>query len=129
MRNGRIMDENSRLVEITGHGASEDDFLVCAALGRVAIRPRCNDWRVRSTDAGRRRGIQPLATGKSAEADSRRGLHEQEARLLKVNLKRTIRTPEDPLSDVWRKKNCWRDTDIRGGHAAAVQPNLRGKQS
>ena len=129
MHNGRITDEISRLVEIMGHRASEDDFLVRAALGRVAIRPRCNDWRVRSPDAGRRHGIQPLAAGKSAEADSRRGLDEQEARLLKVHLKRTIRKAEDPLSDVWRKKNCWRDTDIRGGHAAAVQPNLQGKQS
>ena len=129
MHNGRITDEISRLVEITGHRASEDDFLVRAALGRVAIRPRCNDWRVRSTDAGRRHGIQPLAAGKSAEADSRRGLDEQEARLLKIHLKRAIRKAEGPLPDVWRKKNCWRENNIRGGRAAALQSNLEGNQS
>jgi hypothetical protein len=96
MHNSRIT-EVSRLVEITGHSASEDDLLVLAVLGRVAIRPRLSDCRVRSIDAGRRHGIQPLAVGKSAEADSRPGLDEEEARLVKIHVMRVTRRTEVPL--------------------------------
>jgi hypothetical protein len=83
---------------------------------------------VRSTDAGRRHGIQPLAVGKSAEADSRRGLDEQETRLLKIHLIRATRKAEGRLPDVWCMKNCWRENNVRGGRNAALQSSIEGNQ-
>jgi hypothetical protein len=129
MHNGRITDEISRLVEITGHCASHDRVMVRAVLGRAGIPPRCNDCRMRSTDAGRRHGIQPLAAGRSAEADSKRGLNEREAQLLKIHLKRAMRKAEGPLPHAWCKKNCWRENNVRGGRNAALQFSLEGTQS
>ena len=70
MGNGRITDEISPLVEITGHRSTEGAFPVHAAPGLVAIRPGPASRWVRLTDPERRYGIRLLA-GKSAEADFR----------------------------------------------------------
>jgi hypothetical protein len=95
----------------------------------VAIRPSSDGRRVRLTDAGRRRGIQLLAADRSTEADSERGLDEGEARLLKMLLKRVIREIDCNRPDVGRKENVWRENNIRGGGAAALQSNREGSQS
>ena len=120
MGDGRITDEISRLVEITGHRATEDDFLVlCGARpGRDPANAR-DGRRVRSTDAGRRYGIQLLAAGKSGEADAVRGLDEQEARLLIILLKRVIRETVGQLCPTSGER---RTSGARTTSAAPVAP-------
>jgi 3-hydroxy-9,10-secoandrosta-1,3,5(10)-triene-9,17-dione monooxygenase reductase component len=50
-----------------------------------------------------------MAAGKSAEADA---LDFDEARLLKLLLKRLIRATEHGLPDHWRKENIWRENNV-----------------
>ena len=75
--------------------------------------------RVRFTEAGRRYAIELMAAGKSAEADAAGELDFDEARLLKLLLKRVIRATGKRLPDHWRKENIWRENNVWGAAGAS----------
>jgi 3-hydroxy-9,10-secoandrosta-1,3,5(10)-triene-9,17-dione monooxygenase reductase component len=72
---------------------------------------------VRFTGAGRRYAIELMA-GMSAEADAAGELDFNEARLLKLLLKRVIRSTGQGLPDHWRKENIWRENNVWGAAGA-----------
>jgi 3-hydroxy-9,10-secoandrosta-1,3,5(10)-triene-9,17-dione monooxygenase reductase component len=76
--------------------------------------------RVRFTEAGRRYAIELMAAGKAAEADASGELDFNEARLLKLLLKRVIRATEQGLPHHWRKENIWRENNVWGAGGSAT---------
>ena len=60
-------------------------------------------------------------TGKAAEADAAGELDFNEARLLKLLLKRVIRATGQGLPDHWRKENIWREDNVWGAAGSATR--------
>jgi 3-hydroxy-9,10-secoandrosta-1,3,5(10)-triene-9,17-dione monooxygenase reductase component len=118
MGDGRSMGELARLVEITGQHVGASHFADLAAKELIVLE---NSDKVCFTEAGRRYAIELMAAGKSAEADAERELDYNEARLLKLLLKRVIRATAPSLPDHWRKENFWRENNV-WGRRAALQP-------
>jgi len=111
MGDGRSIAELSRLVEITGHHVGEEHFAGLAARELIVLE---GGERVCFTEAGRRYAIELMAAGKSAEADAERELDYNEARLLKMLLKRVIRATGPGLPSHWRKENFWHENNVWG---------------
>jgi len=106
---GRSVTELSRMVEFTGHRVGDEHFTTLAARDLIVVE---GGERVRFTEAGRRYAIELMAAGKSAEADAAGELDFDEARLLKLLLKRVIRATGQGLPDHWRRENIWRENNI-----------------
>ena len=106
---GRSVTELSRLVDFTGHRVGDEHFATLAARKLIFVE---GGERVRFTEAGRRYAIELMAAGKSAEADAAGELEFDEARLLKLLLKRVIRATGQGLPDHWRKENIWRENNV-----------------
>src|SRR6478735_3864387 len=112
---GRSVTELSRMVEFTGHRVGDEHFTTLAARDLIVVE---GGERVRFTEAGRRYAIELMAAGKSAEADAAGELDFNEARLLKLLLKRVIRATGERLPDHWRKENIWRENNVWGAAGA-----------
>lgn len=108
---GRSVTELSRLVDFTGHRVGDEHFATLAARKLIFVD---GGERVRFTEAGRRYAIELMAAGKAAEADAAGELDFNEARLLKLLLKRVIRATGQGLPDHWRKENIWRENNVWG---------------
>ncbi len=108
---GRSVAELSRMVDFTGHRVGDEHFATLAARKLIFVE---DGERVRFTEAGRRYAIELMAAGKSAEADAAGELDFNEARLLKLLLKRVIRATGQGLPDHWRKENIWRENNVWG---------------
>ena len=106
---GRSVTELSRLVDFTGHRVRDEHFATLVARKLIFIE---GDERVHFSEAGRRYAIELMAAGKSAEADAAGELDFNEARLLKLLLKRVIRATGQGLPDHWRKENIWRENNV-----------------
>ncbi|MDO5604816.1 MAG: flavin reductase [Paracoccus sp. (in: a-proteobacteria)] len=115
MGDDRTMQDVAELVAITGHRPPEAAFHTLAAKGLIAIDA---DERISFTPSGRDFAVSLLAAGKSIEEDVERGLDAQEARLLKILLKRVIGQTHAVLPEAWRQENFWRQNNIRGAAAA-----------
>ena len=109
------MTELSRLVDFTGHRVGDEHFATLAARKLIFVE---GGERVRFTEAGRRYAIELMAAGKSAEADAAGEVDFNEARLLKLLLKRVIRATGQGLPDHWRKENIWRENNVWGAAGA-----------
>ena len=109
------MTELSRMVDFTGHRVVDEHFATLAARKLIFVE---GGERVRFTEAGRRYAIELMAAGKSAEADAAGELDFNEARLLKLLLKRVIRATGQGLPDHWRKENIWRENNVWGAAGA-----------
>ena len=79
------------------------------------------DERVHFSEAGRRYAIELMAAGKSAEADAAGELDFNEARLLKLLLKRVIRATGQGLPEHWRKENIWRENNVWGAAGSGTE--------
>ena len=99
------------MVDFTGHRVADEHFTTLAARDLIFVE---GGERVRFTEAGRRYAIELMAAGKSAEADAAGQLDSNEARLLKLLLKRVIRATGQGLPDHWRKENIWRENNLWG---------------
>jgi 3-hydroxy-9,10-secoandrosta-1,3,5(10)-triene-9,17-dione monooxygenase reductase component len=108
---GRSVTELSRLVDFTGHRVGDEHFATLAARNLIFVD---DGEPVRFTEAGRRYAIELMAAGKAAEADAAGELDFNEARLLKLLLKRVIRATGQGLPDHWRKENIWREHNVWG---------------
>jgi 3-hydroxy-9,10-secoandrosta-1,3,5(10)-triene-9,17-dione monooxygenase reductase component len=108
---GRSVTELRRLVDFTGHRVGDEHFATLAARKLIFVE---DGERVRFTEAGRRYAIELMAAGMSAEADAAGELDFNEARLLKLLLKRLIRATGRGLPDHWRKENIWREKSVWG---------------
>ena len=124
MGDDRSVAEVIRLVEITGHRVTDEHFEAHATCELIVVE---DGERVRFTEAGRRYAIELMAAGKAAEGDAERELDYNEARLLKLLLKRVIRATGQTLPDQWRKENFWRENNVWGQAAAA--PNAAASPS
>ena len=112
---GRSVAELSRMVDFTGHRVGDEHFTALAARDLIFVE---GGERVRFTEAGRRYAIELMAAGKSAEADAAGELDFNEVRLLKLLLKRVIRSTGEHLPDHWRKENIWRESNVWGAAGA-----------
>ena len=113
MGDGRTIEELDRLVSITGANVTEDDIRKLTERGLVAIgetgaRPRL----VHFTEAGRCYAVELLAIAKAAEGDAEGGLDYSEAQVMKLLLKRIVRSSEGALPDHWRKDQFWRGNNL-----------------
>ncbi|MGE6493124.1 flavin reductase [Cupriavidus metallidurans] len=111
MGDGRTIEEVDRLVSITGLRVTYDDIRKLAEHGLVVLdadRERESESMVRFTDAGRSYAIQLLAIGKAAESDAEQDLDYRETQVVKLLLKRIIRTTGAMLPDHWQKEQFWR---------------------
>ena len=116
---GCTVAELSRMVDFTGHRVGDEHFTTLTARGLIFVE---GDERVRFTEAGRRYAIELMAAGKSAEADAAGELDFDEARLLKLLLKRVIRATGERLPDHWRKENIWRENNVWGAAGGSSLP-------
>ncbi|MBK6615742.1 flavin reductase [Ottowia sp.] len=114
---GRSVTELSRLVEFSGHRVVDEHFATLAERELIVV----DGEQVRFTEAGRRYAIELMAAGKSAEADAAGELDFNEARLLKLLLKRVIRATGQGLPEHWRKENIWRDNNVWGAAGGATE--------
>ncbi len=112
---GRSVTELSRMVAFSGHRVGDEHFATLAERKLIVVE---GGERVRFTEAGRRYAIELMAAGKSAEADAAGELDFNEARLLKLLLKRVIRATGQGLPDHWRKENIWRENNVWGAGGA-----------
>ena len=108
---GRSVAELSRMVDFTGHRVGDEHFSALAARKLIFVD---DGEQVRFTESGRRYAIELMAAGKAAEADAAGELDFNEARLLKLLLKRVIRATGQGLPDHWRKENIWRENNVWG---------------
>ncbi len=108
---GRSVSEVRRLVDFTGHRVGDEHFSSLVLRKLIFVE---GDERVRFTEAGRHLAIELMAAGKAAEADAVGELDFNEARLLKLLLKRVIRATGQGLPDHWRKENIWRENNVWG---------------
>ncbi|MCY1225250.1 p-hydroxyphenylacetate 3-hydroxylase, reductase component [compost metagenome] len=109
MGDGRTIAEVDRLVSITGLHVTDDDIRKLAERGLVVLDGECgSESTVRFTDAGRSYAIQLLAIGKAAESDAERDLDYRETQVVKLLLRRIIRTTGAMLPDHWQKAQFWR---------------------
>lgn len=113
---GRSVTELSRLVDFTGHRVGDEHFSILAARKLIFVD---DSERVHFTETGRRYAIELMAAGKAAEADAAGELDFNEARLLKLLLKRVIRATGQGLPDHWRKENIWHDKNVWGAAGGA----------
>jgi 3-hydroxy-9,10-secoandrosta-1,3,5(10)-triene-9,17-dione monooxygenase reductase component len=109
MGDGRTLADLQHLVAITGQEVSAKDLQPLIERDLVVLD---RDRRVHFTDQGRRFAIELLAFAKAAETSAEQGLNFEEAQLLKMLLKRVIRSTGSELPEYWRKENFWRDNHI-----------------
>ncbi len=114
MGDGRSQAELERLLELTGHSASEAHFQDLVAQGLIELRAGEAGAQVCFTPAGRQSALENMAMGKAAEEDALQGLDANEARLLKVLLGRVIRNTRGALPDALGKDKFWRQNNIWG---------------
>ncbi|CAG2150591.1 p-hydroxyphenylacetate 3-hydroxylase, reductase component [Cupriavidus yeoncheonensis] len=109
MGDGRTVAEVDRLVSITGLRVTDDDIRKLAERDLVVLDDDGGrENMVRFTDAGRSYAIQLLAIGKAAESDAEQDLDYRETQVVKLLLKRIIRTTGAMLPEHWQKEQFWR---------------------
>lgn len=122
MGDGRTVEEIAQLVAIAGYQVSEEDILALIGHGLVTLSAGEGPQQVvRFTPEGRSYAIELLAFSKSAEGDAERELDYREAQVLKLLLKRVIRTTAGGLPEHWRKEHFWRENHV--WNEAAVPAN------
>lgn len=109
MGDGRTLADLQHLVAITGQEVAAKDLQPLVERGLLVID---QDRRVHFTEQGRRFAIELLAFAKAAETSAEQGLNFEEAQLLKMLLKRVIRSTGSELPTYWRKENFWRENNI-----------------
>ncbi len=114
MGEGRSRAELERLLELTGHRASDAHFQDLVAQGLITLQAGGEGAQVYFTAAGRQSAFENMAMGKAAEEDAMQGLDANEARLLKVLLGRVIRNTRSALPDGLGKDQFWRENNIWG---------------
>lgn len=120
MGEGRTVEELARLVSIAGYQMGDADVQGLVGHGLVAIDDVEGRAEVRFTTEGRNYAIELLAFGKSAEGDAERELDYREAQVLKLLLKRVIRSTANGLPEHWRKEHFWRENNIWRESATAA---------
>ncbi|MDD1975063.1 MULTISPECIES: flavin reductase [Pseudomonas] len=109
MGDGRTLADLQHLVAISGQGVSAKDLQPLIDRSLIVCD---QDRRVHFTEQGRRFAIELLAFAKAAETSAEQALNFEEAQLLKVLLKRVIRSTGSGLPAYWRKENFWRENNI-----------------
>jgi len=122
MGDGRSCEEIARLVAIAGDQVDTRNILALAERGLVRMEQGEGDTQVvRFTPEGRACAMELLASCKAAEGDAERELDYREAQVLKLLLKRVIRSTGSGLPEHWRKESFWRENNIWREEAQAVQ--------
>lgn len=113
MGDGRSFEEIARLVAISGHHVDANHMLALAERGLVHLELGVDDAQiVHFTPEGRAYAFEILACCKAAEGDAESDLDYREAQVLKLLLKRIIRSTANGLPEHWRKENFWRENNI-----------------
>ena len=113
MGEGRTIAEVAQLVALAGYQVGEADIHELIGHGLVVLAEgEAQEAVVRFTAEGRHYAMELLAFGKSAEGDAERELDYREAQVLKLLLKRVIRSTARGIPDHWRKENFWRENNI-----------------
>lgn len=113
MGDGRTVHELTQLVAIAGYQVDDADIQVLVDHGLIRVEVSKEQERVvRFTNEGRTYAIELLAAGKSAEADAEQELDYREAQVLKLLLKRVIRSTATGVPAHWRKEHFWRENNI-----------------
>jgi 3-hydroxy-9,10-secoandrosta-1,3,5(10)-triene-9,17-dione monooxygenase reductase component len=112
MGDGRTADDLAQLVAIAGYEVSDADIQALVDQGLVLVDGEGPAREVHFTPEGRSYAIELLAFGKSAESDAERELDYRETQVLKLLLKRVIRSTSNGLPVHWRKEHFWRDNTI-----------------
>lgn len=109
MGDGRTLADLQHLVAITGQTVSAKDLQPLIERELIVLD---QGRRVHFTEQGRRFAVELLAFAKAAETSAEQGLSFEEAQLLKVLLKRVIRSTGNELPAYWRKENFWRENNL-----------------
>ncbi|WP_218508206.1 flavin reductase [Variovorax sp. dw_308] len=112
MGDGRTAHDLAQLVAIAGYEVSDDHIQALVDQGLIRVEGQGQDRTVHFTQEGRSYAIELLALGKSAESDAEGELDYREAQVLKLLLKRVIRSTSDGLPVHWRKEHFWRENNI-----------------
>lgn len=122
MGDGRSCEEIARLVAISGDHVDTAHVLALAERGLVRLEQGDGGAQlVHFTPEGRAYAMELLACCKAAEGDAERELDYREAQVLKLLLKRVIRSTANGLPEHWRKENFWRENNIWREEAQAAQ--------
>jgi len=122
MGDGRTPRELAQLVAIAGHEVGDADIQALIERNLVRVdEDEAHGRVIRFTDEGRSYAIELLAAGKSAEADAERELDYREAQVLKLLLKRVIRSTAGGLPVHWRKEHFWRENNLWRDEVQAAQ--------